>query len=167
MATEYLDCGGCKMSFAAWDNRLLKQLPDQYAAEFPAVQTYQSACDNTVMKMLRGHSLGNSATALQKRLQELHTEKHLRSCVAYLDDCKRYKNYCNLYGKSMPEFAEPPSFRSLLSARWLLSCYVRDIYARLPFIEASLTSTSGEVLKMDSTKKICKKLQGQAAGAAT
>lgn len=166
MATEYLDCSGCNTSFAAWDSRLVSQLPGRYQSEFPAVQTYQSACDNTVMEMLRGRTLGNSPTALQQRIHEIHSECHLRSCLSYLDDCRRYKNYCVLYGKPVPQFDDPMPFRSPLSARWLLGCYVRDVYARMPLIQASLTTTSGDILKMDSTKKVCKKLQGTAAGAA-
>lgn len=166
LATEYLDCNGCRTSFAAWDSRLLSQLPGRYLSEFPVVQTYRSACHHTVMEMLRGRTLGNSSTALQQRIHELHSECHLRSCLSYLDDCRRYKNYCTLYGKPVPQFDDPQPFRSPLSARWLLSCYVRDVYARMPLIQASLTSTSGQILKMDSTKKVCKKLQGAIAGAA-
>ena len=38
---------------------------------------------------------------------------------------------------------------------------------RLPQLLATATSVYGSILKIDSTKKVCKKLQGAAAGTAT
>ena len=48
-----------------------------------------------------------------------------------------------------------------------MSVYARDILSRLPQLLATCTSIFGEVLKIDSTKKVCKKLQGTAAGSAS
>ena len=45
--------------------------------------------------------------------------------------------------------------------------YARDILSRLPQLHATCTSIFGEVVKIDSTKKVCKKLQGTAAGSAS
>ena len=45
--------------------------------------------------------------------------------------------------------------------------YARDILMRLPQLLATATSVYGSILKVDSTKKVCKKLQGAAAGKAT
>lgn len=45
--------------------------------------------------------------------------------------------------------------------------YVRDVWSRLPELLAAATSIYGSILKIDSTKKICKKLQGAAANTAT
>lgn len=44
---------------------------------------------------------------------------------------------------------------------------MRNVWERLPQLLAAATSVYGSVLKIDSTKKICKKLQGAAAGTAT
>ena len=41
------------------------------------------------------------------------------------------------------------------------------MWTRLPALLAAATSTHGSVLKIDSTKKICKKLQGAAANTAS
>ena len=50
----------------------------------------------------------------------------------------------------------------------MCSCvYARDILRRLPQLLATCTSIFGIVLKIDSTKKVCKKLQGTAAGSAS
>ena len=45
--------------------------------------------------------------------------------------------------------------------------YTRDILSRLPQILATCTGIFGSVLKIDSTKMVCKKLQGLAAGSAS
>lgn len=45
--------------------------------------------------------------------------------------------------------------------------YTRDVLRRLPQLLAAATSVYGAVLKIDSTKKICKKLRGASAGTAT
>ena len=50
---------------------------------------------------------------------------------------------------------------------WIMSVYTRDILSRLPQILATSTGVFGTVLKVDSTKKVCKKLQRMAAGIAS
>ena len=50
---------------------------------------------------------------------------------------------------------------------WLMSVYARDILSRLPQLLATCTAIFGSVLKIDSTKKVYKKLQGTAAGSAS
>ena len=45
--------------------------------------------------------------------------------------------------------------------------YTRDVWSRLPQLCATATSVYGKVLKIDSTKKVSKKLAGAAAGTAT
>jgi len=44
---------------------------------------------------------------------------------------------------------------------------VRDVWSRLPELKAAITSTGGSILKIDSTKKVCRKLAGAAAHTAT
>ena len=48
-----------------------------------------------------------------------------------------------------------------------MSMYARDILIRLPQLLATCTAIFGNVLKINSTKKLCKKLQGIAAGSAS
>ena len=50
---------------------------------------------------------------------------------------------------------------------WLMSVYARDILSRLPQLLATCTAVFGSVLKIDSTKKVCKKLQGTSTGSAS
>ena len=49
----------------------------------------------------------------------------------------------------------------------MLDVYTEDVRSRLPQLKAAITSTYGSVIKIDSTKKICRKLAGAAAGTAT
>ena len=82
----------------------------------------------------------------------------------------------------IPEYQPPKPFVSFPCARlviyikfsvyavmhrWLLQAYVRDVRSRLPQLLATATSIYGRILKIDSTKKVVKKLQGAAAGTAT
>ena len=61
---------------------------------------------------------------------------------------------------------EVPAYRRVPSARWLLSVYVADCYTRLAELKANITSTFSTVLKMDSTKRVVRKLSGSAKGTA-
>ena len=44
---------------------------------------------------------------------------------------------------------------------------MHDVWERLPQLLVAATSVYGTVFKIDSTKKICKKLEGAAAGTAS
>ena len=48
-----------------------------------------------------------------------------------------------------------------------MSVYARDVLSRLPQLLATCTAIFGDVLKIDSTKQVCKKLQGIVAGSAS
>lgn len=49
---------------------------------------------------------------------------------------------------------------------WLLTVYSHDVLSRLDEVKARVTSVFGSILKMDSTKKVTKKLAGTAADTA-
>eukprot|EP00111_Clytia_hemisphaerica_P013235 TCONS_00038870-protein len=48
-----------------------------------------------------------------------------------------------------------------------MAAYVRDVWSRDDASKAQITSVFGDILKIDSTKKILKKLAGEARGTAT
>jgi len=50
---------------------------------------------------------------------------------------------------------------------WFLKVYAKDILRQLPQILATYTSVLGNILKIDSTKKVCRKLQGKSVGTAS
>ena len=110
--------------------------------------------------------MGNSPTALRMNVLEVHSEEWLKKQLMYLGDCARAKRGQDL-GLPPTEYAEAPPFPFFPTAQWFLAVYVRDVWSRLPSLLASLTSTYGSIIKIDSSKKICKKLQGAAVGTAS
>lgn len=52
----------------------------------------------------------------------------------------------------------------ILSCQWLSSVFCQDMLSRLEEVKAAITSVYGRILKVDSTKKVAKKLQGSAVG---
>ena len=62
---------------------------------------------------------------------------------------------------SLPVYERPPAFKRLPTAAWFLAAYVRDVYSRINQL------FYGTILKIDSTKKVTKNLQGLAASTAS
>ena len=77
----------------------------------------------------------------------------------------------------LPEYQEPLPFPKFpdaqcamgvlylyncFSCSWFLSVYVKEIWSRLLELLAASTAVYGSILKIDSTKKVCEKLQGAA-----
>jgi hypothetical protein len=167
LAAEYHDCRDCKGTFIAYDSRLLCQLSDGRRSLFPVLLTRKYACDQVVVSLLKSRTLGNSTTALHHNLLELHSEEWLRRALQYLDDCNNHRLGRQSQGLAPLDYAEAPPFKPLPCSQWFLAAYIRDVWTRLDVLKASLTSTLGTILKMDSTKKVCKKLQGEAKGTAS
>ena len=167
LAAEYHFCKACNGTFIAWDKRILDQLPSGVRHRFPVILTYKYACDSAVMSLLRSRTLGNSPGALQNSICELHSEEWMRKCIAYLSACKQHKAAAETFRQPPVEYQKEQQLTNLPSARWFLACYVRDVYNRLDDLKAIITAVYGRILKIDSTKKITKKLQGAEANTAS
>lgn len=163
LATEYMDCNECSGTFQAWDKRIMDQLPQGVSRQFPAVLTYKYAADVAIISLLRACTLGNSPSAMQNNLRELHSDMWLKRSVVYLSACKRHKDGLQRLVQSPTTYKDVPLLRHLPGARWFLAAYVRDVWMRLPQLLAAVTSITGRVIKIDSTKK----LTGTAASWAT
>ncbi|XP_035528006.1 uncharacterized protein LOC118335689 [Morone saxatilis] len=153
MVTETLTCTKCRASHVSWSQTVLMQLD----------LAHRFACDIRVIRLLRERGLGNSPTRLLKQLKENHTEEWLNRVARYTTECVAFLQRPGLLPMNFPE---PPEPSVVPSCKWLLSVYSQDILTRLDDIKAKLTSTLGTILKMDSTKKITKKLAGTAKGTA-
>ena len=107
-------------------------------------------CSNRVLSLLRERGLGNSATQINKKIREQHAEDWLRRTACYLSACLPFST------SQLVRYvaATPPAMPSLPQPRWLMTVFVKDVYTRLDDIKAKVTSTYGDVLKMDSTKKV-------------
>ena len=166
LACEYMECKACSSSFLAWDKRMLDQLSAGVRAQFPVILTHKYACDVAVVSLLRNRTLGNSPTSVRNSLCEVHSEEWLRKQVCYLSDCQRHRNGLHGVIQPNPQYEEVPPFPSFPKAQYFLATYVRDVYQRLPALLAAATSIHGSIIKIDSTYKVCKKLQGSAANSA-
>lgn len=100
---------------------------------------------------MRDRTQGNSSARLLKQLKENHGEEWLNRLGHYLEECANFVNRPSLFPVVCQE---PPEPADIPTDRWLLSVYGRDILSRIEHIKASITSTLGTVLKLDSTKKV-------------
>ncbi|MCI4379009.1 hypothetical protein PGIGA_G00222900 [Pangasianodon gigas] len=121
------------------------------------------ACDIRVICLLRERTLGNSPTTLARQLKENHGEEWLHHLAHYMEECAVFADRPSFLPVA---FQEPPEPIEVPTSKWLLTIYGKDIISCLDHIKASITSTFGTILKMDSTKKITKKLAGHARGTA-
>ena len=166
---EYMGCkaSDCNSTYISWDQRILEQLPSHFRCRLTVCLTYKYACESSVVSFLRSRTQGNSPTAFQNILLEIHSEEYLRKCQVYLAECARDKSSRARLHLPPLEYARPPEFKGLPKAAWFLVVYVRDVFERLSVIKCSLASVYGSILKIDSTKKTVKKLAGHAQGSAS
>ncbi|GFN91715.1 hypothetical protein PoB_001822100 [Plakobranchus ocellatus] len=155
MGAEYLECGKCHKKLPSWSMDILDQLDPAHRSYFPAVLTYHLALDKRVVALVKDRSLGNSTTQLARKLQEKHTHD-------YLERKLRYFSTVGKLLQQMPgmKIKDCPPYRPSPSPKWLLSVYVTDVFSRLEGLKSAITSTLGKILKMDSTKRVTKKLTG-------
>ncbi|CAM4535419.1 unnamed protein product [Leuciscus chuanchicus] len=116
------------------------------------------ACDRRVIIQLCERTRGNSATQLYKKLCEAHTEAWMRRSIHYLSVMEPFTSR-GVVRRCTPPPKPPPVPQYV----WLLLVYCHDILSRLDDVKARVTSIFGTVLKMDSTKKVTRKLAGTAA----
>ncbi|XP_044026052.1 uncharacterized protein LOC122863539 [Siniperca chuatsi] len=163
MVTETLTCTKCRSTHVSWSQTVLMQLDLAHRSEFRVILTQKYACDIRVIRLLWDRGLGNSTTRVLKELMENHAEEWLHRVARYTTECVDFLQRPGLLPMA---FLEPPEPAVVPSCKWLLSVYSQDILTRLEDIKATITSTYGTILKMDSTKKITKKLAGTAKGTA-
>eukprot|EP00057_Strongylocentrotus_purpuratus_P014295 XP_011668769.1 PREDICTED: uncharacterized protein LOC105440394 [Strongylocentrotus purpuratus] len=162
MASEYLECKTCKKKYISWSNEILKQLDVGHRVQFPAVLTYPYTCDLRVVRLLRMRGVGNSSHLLRRKLVEQHSEAWLHKTACYLTDCQTFHQASSRGLVNRPTFEKPVEMPKLPTAAWLLTVFCSDILSRIEEVKASITSIFGRVLKLDSTKKMVKKLAGHA-----
>ncbi|XP_062305989.1 uncharacterized protein LOC134010142 [Osmerus eperlanus] len=163
MVTETLRCSVCFLTTLSTSQTVRDQLDLPHQNLFRLILTCKYACDIRVIRMLRERTLGNSPTRLVKQLKENHGEEWLTRLAHYLGECADFVDRPSLFPVVCQE---PPEPIEIPTSRWLLSVYGRDILSRMDHIKASITSMFGSILKMDSTKKITKKLSGHGKGTA-
>ncbi|CAL8292404.1 unnamed protein product [Arctogadus glacialis] len=165
LVAEYLACKSCKMKVISWSHNIVSQLDIGHRLHFPCLLTYKLGCDMQVVRMMRQRGLGNSSSQLQKQLEEQHAESWLGKTIQFLS---AYRGVAISSGLILPvPLGDLPVMPAVPKHRWLMQVYAQDVLGRLDEVKASITSLFGQVLKMDSTKKIVRKLAGQARSTAS
>ncbi|KAI7800442.1 hypothetical protein IRJ41_003392 [Triplophysa rosa] len=149
-----------------WSSEILKQLDPSHRNKFPAVLTTHLALDRKCLTLLKPRTAGNSSSFLQQALEEIHSEEWARRTIDYLTDCELHKKRCALT-QSEVVYEQPPPFCPLPLAQWFETAHANEILSHLDELKGVVTSTYGSILKLDSTKKITKKLAGGIADTAT
>ncbi|XP_056603683.1 uncharacterized protein LOC130420422 [Triplophysa dalaica] len=139
LATEYLECKGCKKKYPAWSEDILGLLDMGHRSQFPALLTYRYSCDNRVLRMMRERTLGNSVTQLYKKLMEQHSEAWTQRVLQYLTACEPFTTSSLV---QPPVFAEPPLFPALPKPKWLLAVYARDVLGRMHEVTKKLAGAA-------------------------
>ncbi|KAJ7985054.1 hypothetical protein DPEC_G00361160 [Dallia pectoralis] len=119
------------------------------------------SCDMKVVRLMRERTLGNSVTRLYSLLREQHSADWMARTLDYLTVCKHYV----VPGVAPVKITTPPHI-PVPSAQWLLTVHGYDVLFQVEDFKARITSIFGSILKMDSTKKVTKKLAGAAHGTA-
>lgn len=163
MAAEYLECSICKKKLSSWTQDLLDQLDVGHRLQFPCILTRLMACDLEVVNTLRQRGLGNSVARLRQNLAELHREENLKRTAHYLSDCQTFSTAQKRGLVTRTVFTPLPTPPRVPSCQWLTSVYCQDVLYRLEEVKAAITSVYGRILKVDSTMRVARKLQGSAA----
>ena len=100
--------------------------------------------------MMKERTLGNSASRLRSFLVEQHTREWMARSIEYLSVLRKLR----VPGATAPQAVSLPPMHPVPSVPWLISVYARDAMTRLTETKARVTSIFGDILKLDSTKKV-------------
>ena len=103
-----------------------------------------------MIRLLRERGLGNGPTQLRKKIAEQVGEDYLSRVLLYLQHCDLPAAALGWQRRAAPP---PPPHPCLPGARWLMTVYLQDTLTRQDEFLAAITSVTGQVLKIDSTRK--------------
>ena len=165
MVGEYIKCKACRLPQCPWSSHLLNQLDPAHRGQFPAILTSQLALDKKVVTLMKPRTAGNSSSYLRQSLEEIHSEEWGRRALQYLSDCELHKRGSRLV-TTVTVYRPPPAYRPVPLAQWFETAHGNEIVQHVQEMQGVITSTYGRILKLDSTKKITKKLAGGIDGTA-
>lgn len=161
IAGETLICPACKKRMVSWNQKIIQQLDLGHQLQFPCILTYRYACDLKIIRLLRQRGIGNSASQIRAKIQEQHSEVWLQKCIQYMTDCQGFSLAAATGLILPPRHEEPPTLAPVPQYRWLMQVYAQDVMQRIEEVKSNITSLLGNILKIDFTKKIVKKLAGE------
>lgn len=166
LASELLSCKSCKRKVISWSHNIVSQLDVGHRLYFHCLLTQRLGCDMKVVRLMRQRGLGNSSSHLQKQLEEEHAEHWLGKQIQFLTEFKSVARAVSSGLISPVQLTDLPVMLPVPKHRWVMQVYAQDVLSRLDEVKASITSLFGRVIKMDSTKKIVRKLAGQSQSTA-
>nr|XP_021326769.1 uncharacterized protein LOC101885269 [Danio rerio] len=177
MLTEVLACNACRKAakeseehtigrFLSWDQCILNQLSPAHRAVFPAVLTLRRGVDKQVIRLMRDRTEGNTMVKVWRQVQESHCEDYLQRKDLYTTLLSQYNKPGKITRSLCQQFQRPPARREPPSARLMRKAFLISEADNIEDYRTQIMSTFGQVLKYDSTKKICKKLSGDGKGTA-
>lgn len=166
MVGEYIKCSGCKVPHCPWSCDLLNQLDPVHRSIFPAILSFRLALDRKCVTLMRQRTAGNSSSYLRQALQGIHSEEWGQKVIKYFSNFELHRRGLQLQGASEGIYQPPPAFSPLPLAQWFETVHGNDVLQHVQEMKGVITSTYGNILKLDSTKKITKKLAGGMEGGA-
>ena len=146
-----------------WSSHLLNQLDPAHRGQFPAILTSRLALDKKVVTLMKPRTAGNSSSYLRQSLEEIHSELWGRRALQYLSDCELHKRGSRLV-TTVTVYRPPPAYRPVPLAQWFEMVHGNEIVQHVQEMQGLITSTYGRILKLDSTKKISKKITKKLVG---
>ena len=89
-----------------------------------------------------------------RQLEEQYGERWIAKAMHYLTDCEGFARASKSGLLANVVFDDPPAPPHVPKYGWIQTVYCNDCLIRGDDVKASITSTFGKVLKMDSTKKV-------------
>ncbi|XP_056586283.1 uncharacterized protein LOC130407456 [Triplophysa dalaica] len=126
---------------------------------FPVILTDMRGVDKNVVRLLRDRTEGNTMVKVWRQIQENHVEEYLHRKDLYTTLLMTLLKPGGIVSALGHTVEAPPPQRELPSARLLRHAFLLADANNVQDYRNQILSPFGNVLKMDSTKKVCRSLQ--------
>ncbi|KAJ7744870.1 hypothetical protein B0H16DRAFT_1693088 [Mycena metata] len=124
--SKRIKCDSCKKSCSLYEDKILAQLPQDLANEFPAFLTHRSGIDKTLVTLIRsGIAQGTTAHGWERILRELHVRNRDLAEQEYLHALKNCP-VSQLPAPLVPfsSFGDKEAYAGFAPSRW----YINSVY---------------------------------------
>ncbi|XP_043980688.1 uncharacterized protein LOC122835588 [Gambusia affinis] len=169
------EVGGCREQQYIWlahSPKILMNLAPAVRSMFPAILCGKRAVDKGVVTLLNDRVNSVSMSKVQRLLQQGHDEWYVERRDLYqtllyeahvAGDGSSQKSILP-FAKAAGTYTPPPPRTPLPCARVLRRAHMIMEMEKMPVYRASILSVTGEILCIDGTKKILKKIYGDGQG---
>ncbi|XP_027887468.1 uncharacterized protein LOC114153264 [Xiphophorus couchianus] len=169
------DVGGCREQHYIWlahSPKILMNLTPAVRSMFPAILCGKWAVDKGVVTLLNDRVNSVSMSKVQRLLQQGHDEWYVERRDLYqtllyeahvAGDVSSQKSILP-FAKAAGTYTPPPPRIPLPCARVLRRAHMIMEMEKMPVYRASILSVTGEILCINGTKKVLKKIYGDGQG---